>query len=126
MKTRVTLLTVETKDFAQKDKKTNALTGHFSRTFLCQCIVHGDVVQVGVARVPERVLPGYVAKTDTSPVVHPDAPTPGDYMFEYGLSISYDTKELGGVLKSITPIAGTSAGKTVADVVAGKETKIAA
>ncbi|MDP2880737.1 MAG: hypothetical protein Q8N89_04035 [Azonexus sp.] len=121
MKTRVTLLSVEVKDFAQKNKTTGAATGHVSRTFLCQCIVHGEKIEVGVARVPERVLPGYVAKTETTPVVHPDAPTPGDYMFEYGLQISYDTKELGGVLKSITPISGISAGKTVADVVAGKE-----
>ena len=76
---------------------------------------------MGVARVPERVLPGYVAKTETAPAVHPDAPTPGEYMFEYGLSISYDTKELGGVLKSITPLSGSSAGASVADVVKGKE-----
>lgn len=126
MKTRVTILTVEVKDFAQKAKATGALTGHVSRTFMCQCIVHGEKIEVGVARVPERVLPGYVAKTDTTPVVHPDAPTPGDYMFEYGLGISYDMKELGGVLKSITPVAGTSAAKSVADVVAGKESKLAA
>lgn len=121
MKTRVTILSVETKDFAQKDKKTNAPTGHFSRTFMCQCIVHGEKVEVGVARVPERVLPGYVAKTETTPAVHPEAPTPGDYMFEYGLSISYDTKELGGVLKSITPLAGASAGNAVQEVIKGKE-----
>lgn len=121
MKARVTILAVEVKDFAQKDKKTGAATGHVSRTFLCQCISHGEKVEVGVARVPERVLPGYVAKTETTPAVHPEAPTPGDYMFEYGLSISYDTKELGGVLKSITPISGASAGKSVTDVVAGKE-----
>ena len=125
MKTRVTLLSVETKDFAQKNKL-GALTGHVSRTFLCQCIVHGEKIEVGIARVPERVLPGYVAKTETSPVVHPDAPTPGDYMFEYGLAVSYDTKELGGVLKSITPLSGASAGKAVADVVAGKDTKVLA
>ena len=121
MKTRVTILAVEIKDFAQTDKKSGAKTGHFSRTFLCQCIVHGEKVEVGVARVPERVLPGYVAKTETAPAVHPDAPTPGEYMFEYGLQISYDTKELGGVLKSITPLSGSSAGASVADVVKGKE-----
>ena len=121
MKTRVTILAVEIKDFAQKDKKTNVATGHVSRTFMCQCIVHGEKVEVGVARVPERVLPGYVAKTETTPAVHPEAPTPGDYMFEYGLSISYDTKELGGVLKSITPISGASAGNSVQEVVKGKE-----
>lgn len=121
MKTRVTILAVETKDFAQKDKKTGAATGHVSRTFHCQCIVHGEKVEVGVARVPERVLPGYVAKSETSPVVHPEAPTPGDYMFEYGLQIAYDTKELGGVLKSITPMSGASAGNAVAEVVKGKE-----
>jgi len=125
MKTRVTLLSVEIKDFAQKNKQ-GVLTGHISRTFLCQCIVHGEKIEVGIARVPERVLPGYVAKTETSPVVHPDAPMPGDYMFEYGLAVSYDTKELGGVLKSITPLSGTSAGKAVADVVAGKESKVPA
>jgi hypothetical protein len=122
MKTRVTLLTVETKDFAQKNKTTQAPTGHISRTFLAQCIVYGETIQVGVARIPERVLPGYVAKTETSPVVHPDAPTPGDYMFEYGLSISYDTKELGGVLKSITPM-GVSAAQSVSDVLKGKDMK---
>lgn len=121
MKTRVTILAVEVRDFAQKDKKSGVATGHVSRTFMCQCIVHGEKVEVGVARVPERVLPGYVAKTETAPAVHPEAPTPGDYMFEYGLSISYDTKELGGVLKSITPISGASAGNSVAEVVKGKE-----
>lgn len=121
MKTRVTILAVEIKDFAQKNKTTGAATGHVSRTFMCQCIVHGEKVEVGVARVPERVLPGYVAKTETTPVVHPEAPTPGDYLFEYGLSISYDTKELGGVLKSITPLSGASAGNSVAEVVKGKE-----
>lgn len=121
MKTRVTILAVEVRDFAQKDKKSGAATGHVSRTFMCQCIVHGEKVEVGVARVPERVLPGYVAKTETAPAVHPEAPTPGDYMFEYGLSISYDTKELGGVLKSITPISGASAANSVAEVVKGKE-----
>ena len=121
MKTRVTILAVEVRDFAQKDKKSGAATGHVSRTFMCQCIVHGEKVEVGVARVPERVLPGYVAKTETAPAVHPEAPTPGDYMFEYGLSISYDTKELGGVLKSITPISGASAGNAVQEVIKGKE-----
>lgn len=121
MKTRVTILAVEAKDFAQSDKKTGVKTGHFSRTFMCQCIVHGEKVEVGVARVPERVLPGYVAKTETAPAVHPEAPIPGDYMFEYGLSIAYDTKELGGVLKSITPLPGTSAGGSVQEVVKGKE-----
>lgn len=109
MKTRVTLLASEAREFTNK-------SGKKTTTFICQCIVHGDKVEVGVLRLRETLVPGYV---DGQP---PVAPTPGDYLAEFGLQIDWQTKELGGALKALTPMS-VSAGKSVADVVAGKDLK---
>jgi len=110
MKTRVTILASEPREFTNK-------SGKKTTTFICQCIVHGDKVEVGVLRLRESLVPGYVE--GQAPVT----PMPGDYLAEFGLQVAWDSKELGGTLKAFTPMNGSSAGRAVADVVAGKETK---
>lgn len=86
----------------------------------CQCVVLGDDVHVGVLKISERaavdvivdvVVPGI--DKDGKPMVGADgkavmvtskAIPAGAYELEYGLGISWDKKELGGVLKTIVPV----------------------
>lgn len=99
MKTKVTVLRSEGR--AYKDPK----SGRVSKSVTCQCIVHqlqedGTILpDVGVLRVNEALCPVRATSTDLDDL--PDVPA-GDYLAEYGLSISWDKKELGGVLKSLT------------------------
>lgn len=110
MKTRVTILASERRDFVNK-------SGKKSTTFNCQCIVHGDKVEVGVLRCREILVPGYVEGQE------PVAPQPGDYFAEYGLAIHWENKELQGVLKLLTPINGHSAADSVKEVLKGEKVK---
>lgn len=108
MKTRVTILASEAREYTNK-------TGKKSTTFICQCIVHGEKTEVGVLRCRESLVPGYV--DGQAPV----APLLGDYWAEYGLVIAWDTKELGGQLKLLTPI-GTAAADIVKTMTGKGET----
>lgn len=99
MKTMVQVLDSEGK--AYRDQK----SGRISKRCVCQCVVHnvqenGEIkLQVGVLVVPEALCPVPAAKEDFDSL--PDVPA-GDYMAEYGLNIHWQTKELGGQLKSLT------------------------
>lgn len=112
MKTRITILASERREFTNK-------SGKKSYTHIAQCIVHGDKIEVGVCRIPERLLVGYVEGQPGSAA----EPAPGDYMAEYGLNINWQTRELEGQMKALTPI-GVSASASVKEVVgkhSGKE-----
>lgn len=99
MKTLVQILRAEGK--AYKDPK----SGRVSKRCVCQCIVHhvqedGEIkLDVGVLVVPEALCPVRASSTDMEAL--PDVPA-GDYLAEYGLSIHWQTKELGGTLKALT------------------------
>lgn len=99
MKTLVQILRSEGR--AYKDPK----SGRVSKRCVCQCIVHapgedGEIkLDVGVLVVPEALCPVPAAKSDMDSL--PDVPA-GDYLAEYGLNIHWQTKELGGQLKSLT------------------------
>lgn len=99
MKTLVQVLRAEGKAF--KDQK----SGRISKRCVCQCVVHntaedGEIkLDVGVMVVPEALCPIKAASSDMDSL--PDVPA-GDYLAEYGLSIHWQTKELGGVLKALT------------------------
>lgn len=70
----------------------------------CQCVVLGDDVKVGVLKVYENQ--GGVEEVLTEVEVDGKKVKvipKGAYELEYGLGIGWDDKELGGVLKSITP-----------------------
>lgn len=102
MQTLVQVLRAEGKAF--KDQK----SGRISKRCVCQCIVHnidehGDIrPDVGVLVVPEALCPVRALNmSDMSEDSMPDVPA-GDYLAEYGLNIHWQTKELGGVLKSLT------------------------
>lgn len=109
MKTRITVLAVEKREFPKK-------TGGVNTLFIAQCIVHGAAkLEVGVCRIPAKLVQGYV---EGQPPVEP---TPGDYMAEYGLNVHWQTKELEGVMVALEPIRGASAAAAVSD--ATKEKK---
>lgn len=110
MKTRITILASERKDFPKK-------TGGVSTSFICQCIVHGEKIEVGVCRVPARLVHGYVEGQEAV------EPRPGDYMAEYGLNVNWQTKQLEGVMVALEPITGSSAGASVKQVVAQETAK---
>ena len=99
MKTLVTVLRAEGKFY--KDPK----SGRISKRCVCQCIVHhvkedGEIEQdVGVLVVPEALCAVRASSTDEKDL--PDVPK-GDYLAEYGLAIHWQTKELGGQLKSLS------------------------
>lgn len=99
MQTLVQVLRAEGK--AYKDPK----SGRISKRCICQCIVHnvgedGEIrPDVGVLVVPEALCPVRAVSTDMDALPHVPA---GDYLAEYGLNIHWQTKELGGVLKSLT------------------------
>lgn len=87
----------------------------------CQCVVLGVDVQVGVLRIPERLAgdvlvegkdQGFDSKgqplvdQDGQPAMVPCKVLPaGAYELEYGLGVSWDKKEIGGVLKSIKRVS---------------------
>ncbi|WP_295006856.1 hypothetical protein [uncultured Dechloromonas sp.] len=99
MKTLVQILRAEGK--AYKDPK----SGRISKRCVCQCVVHqtqedGEIkLDVGVLVVPEALCPVKPVNSDMDSL--PDVPA-GDYLAEYGLAIHWQTKELGGQLKSLT------------------------
>ena len=99
MKTLVQILRAEGR--AYKDPK----SGRVSKRCVCQCVVHstneeGEIeMDVGVLVVPEALCPVRASSIDMDDL--PDVPK-GDYLAEYGLSIHWQTKELGGSLKSLT------------------------
>lgn len=86
----------------------------------CQCVVLGDAVEVGVLKVSDRVADPILVQAQVPVVdlrgnpVLDDAGKQkietvrvvpaGAYELEYGLGISWDKKELGGVLKSIVRV----------------------
>lgn len=115
MKTRVTILDGnEYKAFPPK-----VAGGKVNKMVIAQCIVHeiqedGTIKQaVGVLRANEAQCP--VKSSDLTVNTFPDIP-PGEYMAEYGLGISWDKKELGGVLRALTRIMPAPMGASVADV----------
>lgn len=69
----------------------------------CQCVVLGEAVQVGVFKINDKaadaILVEAVVDGQTVRVV-----PPGAYELEYGLGVHWETKELGGQLKSITRV----------------------
>jgi hypothetical protein len=67
----------------------------------CQCVVLGEAVQVGVLKINDKVAEAILVETQVDGQKVRVIP-PGGYELEYGLGISWDTKELGGHLKSIT------------------------
>lgn len=86
----------------------------------CQCVVLGDAVQVGVLKISDRVAEPILV-TATVPMIDlKGVPVldesgkqksevvrvvpAGGYELEYGLGIDWQTKELGGHLKSIVRI----------------------
>lgn len=100
MKTLVQVLRAEGR--AYKDPK----SGRISKRCICQCVVHetqedGEIkLDVGVLVVPDNLCP-VKAPDMTDLNTFGDVPA-GDYIAEYGLSIHWQTKELGGQLKSLT------------------------
>lgn len=108
MKTRITVLAVEKREFPKK-------TGGVNTIFIAQCIVHGEKLEVGVCRIPARLVPGYVEGQSAID------PAPGDYMAQYGLNVNWQTKELEGVMVSLEPIRGASAAASVAEVTKEKK-----
>lgn len=99
MKTKVTVLRSEGRAF--KDAK----SGRVSKSVTCQCIVHQlqedgtTIPDVGILKVNEVLCPVRATSTDMDDLPHVPV---GDYLAEYGLTISWDKKELGGTLKSLT------------------------
>lgn len=76
----------------------------------CQCVVLGENVQVGVLKISDKVADpaGILVEVMVEGQKMRVVPA-GAYELEYGLGISWDTKELGGQLKSIARIgAGNS------------------
>lgn len=98
MKTRITILAVEKREFPKK-------TGGVNTLFIAQCIVHGEKLEVGVCRIPAKLVNGFV---EGQPPVEP---APGDYMAEYGLNVHWQTKELEGVMINLDPIKPLSSKK---------------
>lgn len=88
MKARIQVLHVETK------KGVGKKSGQPYEMDVCQCVVHGETLQVG-----ELVLPKD----------HPKV-TPGMYEGSFGVSVDMN-KRIGGVLISLTPITATAATK---------------
>lgn len=76
----------------------------------CQCVVLGENVQVGVLKISEKVAePAGILQEATVDGQKIRVVPAGAYELEYGLGISWDTKELGGQLKSIARVgAGNS------------------
>jgi len=68
----------------------------------CQCVVLGADVQVGVLKISEKVAEpaGILVEAIVDGQKIRVVPA-GGYELEDGLGISWDTKELGGQLKSI-------------------------
>jgi hypothetical protein len=74
----------------------------------CQCVVLGDAVQVGVLKINDKIADAILQEVTIEGQKVRVVPA-GGYELEYGLGISWDTKELGGHLKSITRVgAGNS------------------
>lgn len=72
-----------------------------------QCVVLGDEVKVGVLKINDRVA------TDNGVLVEVEIDgkkvhvlPAGAYELDYSLGVSWDDKELGGVLKSVRRVAG--------------------
>jgi len=85
MKARIQVLAIETKSGQSKK------TGNAYSMEVCQCVVHGDSIQVG-----ELVLP-----KDHPKIV------PGMYDGEFGVQVGAD-KRISGVLKLLTPVSKVS------------------
>lgn len=66
----------------------------------CQCVVLGEAVQVGVLKINDKIADPILVEAVVDGVKVRVVPA-GGYELEYGLGISWDTKELGGHLKSI-------------------------
>lgn len=89
MKTRVTVLAVERKEFPSRQAG-----GKSSVLYICQCVVHGEKVEVGVLRVPEKLAAEGVM--------------PGDYMAEFGLNVHWETKNLEGRLVALDRVGAVT------------------
>ena len=69
----------------------------------CQCVVLGEAVQVGVLKINDKIAEPILVEAVVDGQKIRVVPA-GGYELEYGLGISWDTKELGGHLKSITRV----------------------
>lgn len=69
--------------------------GRKSISFVCQTVVFGDTVEVGVLRVSEAMAKSFLTEDGQMPV--------GFYDLEYGLAVSFKDRSVGGQLKSIAP-----------------------
>ena len=87
MKTRIQVISVETRSgIGSKSQKAYSMV-------VCQCIVHGDKPQIG-----ELILP------KDHPEVHP-----GMYDGEFGVTVDFQTKRIGGVLVQLFPVPAAHA-----------------
>lgn len=66
----------------------------------CQCVVLGEAVQVGVLKINDKVAEPILVEAIVDGQKVRVVPA-GGYELEYGLGVSWDSKELGGQLKSI-------------------------
>jgi hypothetical protein len=71
--------------------------GRKSISFICQCVVFGVKTEVGVLRVPLRVVESLLNKDGEFP--------PGTYSLEYGAVIGFDDRNVKGGLVLVTPVA---------------------
>jgi hypothetical protein len=69
----------------------------------CQCVVLGEAVQVGVLKISDKVADPILVEAVVDGQKMRVIPA-GVYELEYGLGVSWDTKELGGQLKSIVRV----------------------
>jgi hypothetical protein len=89
MKTKVQLIATERRENVYEGNRKSV-------SYICQCVVFGEKMEVGVLRLPLAVVEPYL-KDDQLPV--------GFYEVEYGLSVSFRDRSVEGRVKGVTPVS---------------------
>lgn len=86
MKKRVQVFAVERKESVYEG-------GRKSVRFMCQCLVHGEKMEVGVLRVPADLVGG-----DDAQIL------PGEYEAEFDVVVDWKTRDIVGRLSTFVGV----------------------